>query len=284
MLHPIKSLLVAACTSLVLAQGALAQDEPDPNQVLATVNGTEITLGHVIALRAELPAQYNQFPSALLFRGIIDQLIQHTLLMQSLEGEPTLRSRISIENETRAVLAGQVMNKVLSSETSQDRLQALYDEIYPADTQETEYRAAHILVESEDEAKAILAELEDGAEFAALARERSTGPSGSAGGDLGWFGDGDMVADFFVAVTQLEQGEVSPPVQTEFGWHVIQLAETRNKERPAFETVQAELEEQLRQSIIESHIADLESKAEINQTEIEDMDPEVITNFELLEN
>lgn len=294
MSHPIKSLLTAACATAMLAHGALAQDtaetetdaapDADVGQVVATVNGTEITLAHVIALRATLPQQYNQFPPNLLLQGIVDQLIQHTLLNQSLEGEPSLRSQVSIENEERAIIAGEVMAGVMQQAPSDEDLQAAYEEQYPADVQETEYRASHILVETEEEAQELVTALEGDADFAALAREKSTGPSGASGGDLGWFGASDMVAPFFDAVAALEPGEVSDPVETQFGWHVITLAETRNKERPALETVREELTAQLQQGALEAHIESLESNAEIDRIELEEIDPTVIDALELLEN
>lgn len=282
--HPIRSLFVALAAASCLALPAQAQDEPDPSQVLATVDGTEITLGHVIALRAELPPQYNQFPAQLLFEGILDQLIQHTLLMKSLEDEPSFRSQVSIENDTRAVLAGQVMSRIRGVEPTDEEVQALYDETYPPEADETEYRAAHILVETEEEAAALIAELEGGADFAALAREHSTGPSGAVGGDLGWFGAGDMVEDFFNAVVDLEQGGISAPTQTTFGWHVIQLNETRSKERPALDVVRTELIEQSRQNALEAFVGELESKSEITRNDTSGLDVEVITNYELLGN
>ncbi len=284
MYHPIKTLLTAACTAAVLAQGAMAEETPDPAQVVATVNGTEITLAHVIALRATLPQQYDQFPPNLLLQGIVDQLIQHTVLKQSLEGEPSLRSRVSIENEERAIIAGEVMAGIMAEAPSDDALRAAYDEQYPADIQETEYRASHILVETQEEAQALVDQLEGDADFATLAREKSIGPSGSSGGDLGWFGAGDMVAPFFDAVAALEPGDISAPVETQFGWHVITLAETRNKERPEFDTVREELAAQLRQSSLETRIETLTSEAEIDRIELDQIDPAIITDLDLLEN
>ena len=134
MSHPIKSILAATCTAAMLAQGAWAQETAeaetdaapaaDPSQVVATVNGTEITLAHVIALRATLPQQYDQFPPNLLLQGIVDQLVQHTLLKQSLEDEPSLRSRVSIENEERAIIAGEVMAGVIEQDDYLAKLRA----------------------------------------------------------------------------------------------------------------------------------------------------------------
>lgn len=278
------SLSALICAALMSTSAVNAQDTPDPARVLATVDGTEITLGHVIALRSDLPPQYDQFPDELLFRGIVDQLIQHTLLMQSLDGDMSAKSKIEIENETRAILASQVMNRIVAQEPDEETLRTLYETTYPAETDETEYRAAHILVETEEEAQALVEELAEGADFAALARTRSTGPSGSVGGDLGWFGEGDMVADFFDAVATLSPDEVSGPVETTFGWHVIKLAETRQKERPEFDAVRAELAEQARQSALEAHIAELQADADVVRKSSEGLEPSVIQNTDLLEN
>ncbi|WP_339106878.1 peptidylprolyl isomerase [Roseovarius rhodophyticola] len=283
MLQSFKTFVAASCVLGAISTTVFAQDDVDPNQVLATVNGTEITLAHVIALRSELPQQYDQFPSALLFQGIMDQLIQHTLMMQSIENQASFKSRITIENETRSIMAGEVLQGIVSEEPSEDSLRTLYDEKYPTDLQETEYRASHILVETEDEATALVAELEGGADFATLAREKSTGPSGPSGGDLGWFGAGDMVEPFFNAVVELEQGQVSPPVQTTFGWHVILLAETRDRARPEFDTVKAQLVEEARQSSVEAFVANLREKADITRADTDGINPDVILNFDLLE-
>jgi len=277
-------LAVALAAGLALSPAARAEDQANPSRVLATVNGTEITLGHVIAVRADLPPQYDQFPAELLFRGILDQLIQQTLLMQSSDGELSMQGEILLENERRALLAGQQIADLMEGGIDEAALRAAYDEQYPDTTDETEYRAAHILVETEEKAAELVTELEERAEFAALAREHSTGPSASVGGDLGWFGEGDMVAPFFDAVAALEPGQVSGPVKTDFGWHVIKLAETRAKQRPEFETVRAELEEQLRQSALEAHIAKLSETAEIDRAVTEDFDPEAINDMSLLEN
>ncbi|KZY38939.1 peptidylprolyl isomerase [Roseovarius sp. HI0049] len=281
----LRPILAAAFTAaLALSPAAQAQDKPDPNEVVATVNGTEITLGHVIAVRADLPRQYDQFPPELLFQGIIDQLVQQTLLQQSFEGELSLQSQILLENEERAVTAGEVIADVMEGGVDEADLQAAYDEQYPEEAGEMEYRASHILVETEEEAQALVTQLEEGADFAALARENSTGPSADAGGDLGWFGEGDMVEPFFEAVAALETGGVSDPVETQFGWHVITLAETREKERPAFDTVRNELENQVREQMLTAHVDQLAENAKIDRPDISNIDPEAINDPSVLEN
>ena len=124
--------------------------------------------------------------------------------------------------------------------------------------------------------------LAEGADFAELAAERSTGPSGPNGGQLGWFGPGMMVAPFEEAVVALEVGEVSEPVQTQFGWHVIILNESRVEELPSIDDIRAELEESVRQGRVETLINDLTDAGEITRTEL-DIDPSLIRNVELLD-
>lgn len=281
----LKTILTACIASAVFAAvPAQAENDTGPETVMATVNGTEITLGHVIAMRAALPPQYDQFPAELLYRGIMDQLIQQTLLSQSREGELSLQNRMAIENERRAIIAADVMNEVTSAASDEAMLRDLYDERFTTAPRETEYRASHILVATEEEAKSLIGEIQSGADFSKLATTHSTGPSGASGGDLGWFGKGDMVAEFFDTVAALEPGQVSEPVKTEFGWHVIKLVETRLKEHPKFEAVRNELEEQVRQERLEAFVAGLEADADIERAELPDFNPEKINEIELLEN
>ncbi|MEO0370603.1 MAG: peptidylprolyl isomerase [Pseudomonadota bacterium] len=283
----LKTCLMGAAAAIAMsATVGLAQDSDDlsADQVLATVNGVDITLGHVIATRSNLPAEYGQLPAALLFQGILDQLVQQTLLGQTYEGELSLQSKIFLENEERAIIAGEAISAFLAEDVDEEALRAAYDEQYPEVGDELEYRASHILVETEDEANDLITELEGGAVFSALAQERSTGPSAAVGGDLGWFGDGDMVAPFFDAVVELEPGGVSAPVQTQFGWHVITLAETRAVQRPAFEDVRDAIADGLQQSKLEGHIDALSAEAEIDRPDTSGIDPEVITRIDLLEN
>ena len=279
-------LLGAAAGLLFSASASMAQDTPeaDPNQVLATVNGVEITLAHVIAARANLPAEYGQLPAALLFNGLLDQLVQQTILGQSFQGDLSLQSKTFLENEQRAIVAGEAISIFLSGEVDEAALRSAYEADYPEVADELEYRASHILVETEEEAKDIVTEMENGAVFSALANERSTGPSASVGGDLGWFGDGDMVAPFFEAVVALEPGGISPPVKTQFGWHVINLVETRAVERPAFEDVRETLADQMQQDMLESHIDALLADATVDRADTSGIDPNVIIRMDLLEN
>lgn len=278
------NLPVAALTAaLFLTCPASAADKPAPDTVLARVGETEITLGHVIAIRSGLPEQYAQIPPDALFDGILNQLVQQSLLAQSAGDEPSLLARLMVENETRAILASAAISDVMESAITEEAVKAAYEARYLNAEPATEYNAAHILVATQEEAQDLIGKLEAGQEFAALAKEFSTGPSGANGGDLGWFAEGMMVAPFFDAVAALEPGEVSPPVQTDFGWHVIRLNETRAQERPELEAVRAEIEDILRNEALEAHIAELEAKADIERADTSLIDPAVISDPSILE-
>jgi peptidyl-prolyl cis-trans isomerase C len=271
-------------TGLALTSPAAAQDTPSPETVMATVGGTDITLGHMLAVRAALPEQFDQTPPDALFSGVLEQLIQQELLVQAHDGEMSRAAALRLENERRAVLAADVAEGVVNADMTEERLQAAYDAQYAGQEDQTEYKAAHILVETEEEAQKLVAELEGGANFAALAQEHSTGPSGPSGGDLGWFGDGVMVPEFFAAVAALEVGDVSAPLQTQFGWHVIQLNETRVKERPTLDAVREDLANTLRRDAFNAFMTEREAATEIVRTDSSAMDPAVINQTDLLEN
>jgi len=270
--------------ALAAGAPAAAQDEPALDTVMATVGGTEITLGHMLALRVTLPEQYNQIPPDVLFRGVLDQLVQQELLSQAHEGALSPVAQLRLENEQRAIAASEVIEEVTADAASDEALQQAYQSEYGGATDETEYRASHILVETEEEAQALVEEIAGGANFAALAQEHSTGPSGPSGGELGWFGEGVMVPEFEGAVTALEVGEVSEPVQTQFGWHVIKLNETRMKELPSLDEVRGELTDTLRRQALEAHVAELEADSAVDRSGSDGLDPALINRFDLLEN
>jgi len=274
----------AFAAALSLATPVQAEEALTAETVMATVDGTEITLGHMIALRNSLPPQYDQVPANILYDGILEQLIQQTLMMQSYEGDLPLIYQMTVENERRGVYARTVIERVMGEPITEDQLQKAYEEQYIDIEQGTEYSAAHILVDTEDEAKALIDELHSGADFAELAKEKSTGPSGAQGGDLGWFSEGMMVEPFFDAVAALKPDEISPPVQSEFGWHVILLKETRTKESPELDLVRPALEEELRKAAFDSFVEKLTKAADLEQPEFEGLDPEIINKTELLEN
>ena len=260
-----------------------AQTDVTAETVVATVNGTNITIGNMIIARATLPEQYQQLPPEVLFKGILDQLVQQTALSQDYEGDLPTRITLALENERRQLIAGEVIEKAMAQDVSQEELQAAYDEAYTDAEPTEEFSASHILVETEEDAKADKTELDEGADFAELAKEKSTGPSGPAGGTLGWFGPGMMVPAFETAVAELEVGAVSEPVETQFGWHVIKLDEKRQKEAPALDEVKDELETQVRQVKAQALIEETTEAADVDRSAADAVDPTVLTNLGLLE-
>jgi peptidyl-prolyl cis-trans isomerase C len=273
-----KRLLFSAAISLSLAAPVAAQDA---STVLATVNGTDITLGHLIAMRAMLPAQYQELPDEVLYNGMLDQLIQQEVVADSLRGSEDARTKLTMENEDRAFLASVAIDAIAFDTIADADVQALYDANFADAGGDLEWNASHILVATEEEAQSLIDQLNDGADFVALAQEFSTGPSGPNGGALGWFGTGMMVPEFETAVAGLEAGEISAPVQTQFGWHVVKLNESRISAPPALEDVRADLEEELRRQRVDAYLAELTETAEITRPEVE-IDMSLIRNIDLL--
>ena len=272
----------AALLAASFAFPAMAEDAPS-DTVLATVNGEDITLAHVIVAYATLPQQYQQLSTDVLFDGILEQLIQQTALAQTNGPDLPASVVISLENERRSLIAANVIERVMAGAASDESVQAAYDEKYANTPDALEYDASHILVETEEEAKAIVEELSKGADFAETAKEKSTGPSGPSGGSLGWFGKGMMVPEFEAAVIALEPGAISDPVQTQFGWHVIKLEETRIKEAPALDAVRDELRLKVEQDAVQAHIDALVAKSEVDTSASEGIDPALLGQIELLE-
>ena len=274
---------LAAFLFTIPPAAAQQQPETDPTRVLVTVNGVDITLGHVIVARAKLPSQYDNASPTELMRAVLDQLIRETLLMQAADDSPSALGEVILENTRRTVLAGDAANPILTGEVPPERLLEAYQAAFPEDSGELDYRASHILVGSEAEAQEVLAEIESGEDFGGLARERSIGPSASVGGDLGWFGRGRMVASFFEATAALSPGDVSQPLKTEFGWHVIKLHETRDRVPPPIDAIRPQLEQALREAMLAEWVQKLAADATVEWGDLEGLDPAAISNIGIMD-
>ena len=269
--------------SLSLAVPATAEDSADAHTIVATVNGTEITLGHLILARQALPDQYSNYPPEMLFKGLLDQLVQQTALAQSNSDDDNTLVKFALENQRRSLLAGSAIDAVMAKDIPEDDIQKIYDVDYAQAESGREFNASHILVETEEAALVLVTALQGGADFAKLAKEKSTGPSGPDGGQLGWFGAGMMVPPFEQAVQAMQAGAVSVPVQTQFGWHVIKLNESRTMDAPALTEVRGEIEIQLRQQAAEAYIEALISTADVTRMAEGDIDPTLLLNQDLLD-
>lgn len=256
--------------------------ETTADTVVATVNGTAITLGEMIATRASLPAQYQQLPDDVLFNGILDQLVQQTALAQDSEPKLTKRQKTQLANDHRSAISAFALEAIVKSAVTDAMLQAAYDERFKDFKAGTEYHAAHILVDSEEKANEIKAQIEGGVLFADAAKTHGTDGTAASGGDLGWFSSGMMVKPFEDAVVAMQPGELKGPVKTDFGFHLIQLIETRQAGKPALDDVRDELAAELEQKAVASHVEALTKAATIEKPGA-GLDPALLKDETLLD-
>lgn len=279
---PLRHFLASTALVFGLATASLAEDTPNAETVVASVNGKTITLGEMIMMKGSLPQQFAQLPDEMLFDGILNQLVQQALLAESITTPPA-RVEIALKNERRQLLAAEAIDALLAAQMSDEAVQAAYDAKYAGAQPETEWNASHILVETEEKAADLAKQARDGADFAELAKANSTGPSGPNGGQLGWFGTGMMVPAFEQAVAAMQAEQVSDPVQTQFGWHVIRLNETRMAAAPDLAEVRPEIEAELQQKLIEEQLAKLAQGANIDQSAAAGLDKSLLSRIDLLE-
>ncbi|PRY23047.1 peptidyl-prolyl cis-trans isomerase C [Aliiruegeria haliotis] len=272
----------AGLISLGLALAApVSAEEVTAKTVVATVGGVEITVGHMIVAKSTLPAQYQALEDDVLWQGIYDQLVQQNALAQSLGDGVTEATQLTIDNQVSGLLAGEALGKRIQAAITDDVIQQAYEERFADAEPSKEFNAAHILLETEEDAKAVKSELDAGAEFGALAREKSTGPSGPNGGALGWFSKGMMVPEFEEAVLALEPGQVSEPVKTQFGWHVVVLNETRMADAPPLDEVRDDLVSELENEVVANVVKEVMDGIEIVKSEAE-IDPSVLSDNSLI--
>lgn len=265
----------------VLSGPALAEGET-AETVVASVNGTKITLGQMIAMKESLPPEYQSLPDDVLFKGIYDQLIQQEVLAQSVTGLGP-RAIATLDNEKRGYISGLAIDAIVKEAVTDEALQKAYDDRFKDAKPQTEYNAAHILVATEEEANALKEQLAGGADFAELAKAKSTDTgSGANGGDLGWFGLGMMVKPFEEAVVGAKVGEVTGPVQTDFGYHLILVKETRIAEKPTLDQLRDELAAEVENNAITAKIDELTKGATVTR-EGEGLDPAILKNTGLID-
>jgi len=234
------------------------------DQIVATVNGKPISKLSLERVTEQLAAQGQQ-PNR---RQIIDELINLEILTQEaekleLDKSDDVATALHLQyTQTMANAYLGTFSKDLS--ISEEEIRAEYEKQIAA-LKVSEYRASHILLESEEDANKVIDELNKGGDFAALAKQYSTGPTGESGGDLGWFQPENMVPEFSDAVAALEKGNTTKaPVQTEFGWHVIQLADTREAAKPDYSAaVKSGIQSTLLRDALSKRVDDLRNSATI---------------------
>ena len=275
----------------MLAGVARAENHVSADTVVATVGETEITLGHMIVLKQRLPREYQSLPPAIIFEGVLDQLVQQTLLGQMVD-QLSPGSQAALDNEARALRASEAVLDIGADAVTDAAVEAAYAEMVASQSGDKEWNVDHILFQPQEgdeegaakaRAEQAIADLDQGADFAQMARERSTGPSGPSGGALGWAGLGAFVPEFEQAMTALEAGTyTAQPVETRFGWHVIRLNEVRAVEAPALDAIRPQIEDSLRREAVDAAIATIAETTNVTRQGVEDIDPATLDDVDLL--
>ena len=246
-----------------------AQAEPAPDTLLATVNGQKITQLDVTLASEDLgPTLAQQLKGKARDAYVLDYLVDSTLVAQKakqdkLDQTPDFAAKVSYAKDK--VLMEALLTVVAKSVTDDATLHKIYDEAAKAQKPEEEIHARHILVATEADAQAVLKRLKAGEDFAKVAKETSK-DSGADGGDLGWFTRERMVPEFADAAFKLKDGQISDPVKSQFGWHIIQVEGHRTKQFPPFNEVRDQIVRYSIQKAQSDLILDLRKNAKIERT------------------
>ena len=241
----IRRLSTAVALVALTGGAALAQDEAaptvDPNAVVATINGEDVTEGDLELALEGLEQQFAQLSPEQRRAAALSALIEIRLLADKAE-EEGLADGAEFERQMvflrERALHSAFIEQTIAGGVTDEEVRARYDQEIANVPAGEEIRARHIIVETEEEAQALIEQLDGGADFEELARENSTDGAAAQGGDLGYFGQGQMVPEFEQAAFAMDAGSYSSePVQTQFGWHVIMVEDKRQQEPPAFEQV-----------------------------------------------
>lgn len=236
--RPLATSLIALSVVAGLSFGASAAEPAGGDEVIATVNGTPIKLSDVALADEEMGAALAQLPEERQFQYLISMLIDRRIVAEAarakkLESDPMVKARQAYFDEK--VLRDVYWLHLMQDTVSDAAVKAYYDEHIAKAETESEVHALHILVGSKAEAQKISDEIAGGKSFEEVAKAESKDSSAANGGDLGWFKKDGMVPEFGNAVFALKAGEVSAPVETQFGWHVIKLIEKRKSPKPTLE-------------------------------------------------
>jgi peptidyl-prolyl cis-trans isomerase C len=244
-------------------------------KVLAKVNGAEITDEDVKIAMDDMGAALAQVPPMDQETYVLEFLIDMKIAAQQAVAEkladgPEFVRRLAYQRD-KALMNG-LYEKIGRDASTEAELRRVYNEVAGQQKSEMEAKARHILLASEDEAKAVLRRLKAGEDFAKVADEVSKDP-GSKGGDLGWFTADRMVPEFSAAAFKLEKGQLSDPVKSQFGWHIIKLEDKRAKTFPAFEAVKEQVKSYVAQKAQDDRIVKLREGAKIEKAEADPVLP-----------
>ena len=242
---------------------------------VGSVNGEAMYLDEVMQLTEQLPDEYRRQPLESYYPNLVAE-IANTKLGAKAATDANLQDNELVQDAiriaTERILAEAYFATEMRKMVTDEEIQSAYDRFIADSDSREEISARHILVNEKQEAVDLIAKLKDGADFATLAQEFSTGPSGPKGGDLGYFGRGQMVPDFEVAAFDLEIGTfTAEPVQTQFGWHVIKLEDKRTQPAPTLEEMRSQIAQGLSQQALARLIEELRKDADIVERSFADV-------------
>ncbi len=229
-------------------------------KVLATINGTDIT-------QAAVENHMLHVKSSMSFRTALATMITIEVLATERLKTPLITDsvlQLELDRNRKALLASATSEALLQSfKMSDEEIEAAYQEQYLTERLLKEYQASHILVKTKQQADDLFAQLEQDADFAALAKQHSTGPSGKNGGSLGWFNLSKMVKPFSTATASLTKNGISAPVKTQFGWHIIKLNDVREITPPTLASVKNKIKSRFAALKLNDEIEKLIATADI---------------------
>ena len=269
----VSSIFTFLLFSIIFLKATQAQNIP----IVANVNNEDISLETMIHAMNELPPEIQSQPFMSYYEDLLERVIDIKLFAQEgkkmkLDEEPSVRAAIDFVIEK--VLMQAFLSKYVQENIKEENLKASYNNFIADETSREEIKASHILIDTESEAIDVINMLNDGDDFAELAKNKSTGPSGPSGGDLGWFKRGQMVPPFEKAAFSLNKNEISQrPVQTQFGWHVIKIFDKRIPEAPSYESMKSKLIQDLERKIVSKKIQDLRNDALIEKLSSSELEP-----------
>jgi peptidyl-prolyl cis-trans isomerase C len=236
-------------------------------KIVSTVDGKPIFLSEIIGMAQRLPEQYRKMSLEAVYPSLLTRAIDSKLV--TLEGrrsgfskDPDVKKRLrEVEDQ---IISEIFLTKTIGSQVTEEALKKIYSETKSEMASGDQIKARHILLDSEEKAAEIIKKLQAGGEFAKLAAEYSTGPSAASGGDLGWFGEGQMVPEFSKAAFALNPGDiVTKPVKTQFGWHIILVEDRKVSAPPSFDDAKEQLASTMSQKLLKELIETLRTKAKI---------------------
>jgi len=235
-------LVLAAALAAAAAPQLRAQQAQDP--VLARVDGVEIRQSDLALAEADIGSSLPPATGDARRDSLLSFMIDVTILAKAAEAQKLAEGAEFAQKlaySRRKALMEVLLDTTSKSAATDEAMKKLYDDSVKKLTPEKEVRARHILVETEEKAKEIVQKLKAGGDFAALAKENSKDPGAPDGGDLGYFAKGQMVPEFAEAAFKMQKGQISDPVKTQFGWHVIKVEDARDRPVPTFDSVKDQI-------------------------------------------